>query len=229
MEVDRDSAQTTLCDEEKLKDLFDVDSEERELPTYPTRSRLCRTAIIALSVIIILTTILYFMISRSTVSGPRYDQCGTTAAEARSKGCVFETTGFAWLPPECLDPITENEFLEFIDSNDLKLYRDMNYTEEVPIEEVRRGDGPGFYVRQQYHLTHCLFLIKKLHRALTFGKMVDGLIKPLHHTGHCVGQLLHPPGFRKDDVQLSYTKFPYCGRSGGYNLEWPDQGTWTNH
>ncbi|KAF1953090.1 hypothetical protein CC80DRAFT_507538 [Byssothecium circinans] len=90
-----------------------------------------------------------------------------------------------------------------------------DYTEKASIEEVCRGHGPGFFVRQQYHLMHCLFLIKKLHRALASGKTVDGQIKTTHHTEHCIGQLLQSHGFREHDVQLSYAKFPYCGKSGG--------------
>ena len=78
-------------------------------------------------------------------------------------------------------------------------------------------------MRQQYHVTHCQFLLKKLHRAQASGRMIDGQIMPTHHTEHCVGQTLkltQTPGWRKNLVQLSYTKFPYCGKVGGYAVGW---------
>lgn len=76
------------------------------------------------------------------------------------------------------------------------------------------------FVRQAYHKTHCLFLLKKLHRTFARGTPLDGQIMPTHHTEHCVEQALKPPGFREHAVQLSYTKFPYCGKPGGFNVAW---------
>lgn len=168
---------------------------------------------------IILTLLLYQFIGIPTV----IDQCGTTPAEARENGCVFEMTGFSWLPKECSDPSVE---AEFISSIDLKYYRDQNYTQEVSLEEVKRGDGPGFFVKQDYHLAHCGFLFKKFHRATSQGRKVDGLVSPLHHTSHCVDMLLGPSKNRWDAIQFAFIKYPYCGKDGGYNVEWSRLGEW---
>jgi hypothetical protein len=225
---ERDPALTTLKDEENYKDSSEFAAEDREVK-YPSQSRSCRIIFLVVSATIV-TILLAFLASSWTKSSHlKFDQCGTTADEARSRGCIFETTGFTWLVPECADPETEAEFLAYIAENDLKLYRTMNYTEEVSIEEVRRGNGDGFYVREKYHLTHCLFLMKKRHRMEDKKGLLDGQIMPLHHTEHCMGQVLQAgadPEFRKHDRQFSYTKFPYCGRPGGYNLEWPARKTW---
>ena len=223
----RDPAEATLCDEEKFKNFSDSDSEENVLSSSAAQRNLGRKLLIAPSLIVVLILIVYFTISRRPASSPTWDQCGTTPEEARARGCIFETTGFAWLPKNCLDPDTENEFLDYLDTNSLKIYGHYNSTIEVPIDEVRKGDR-GYWVYQQYHLTHCLFLIKKMHRAVTEGKAVDGLIKPFGHTEHCVHQLLLPPELRRDEIQFSYLKFPYCGRPGGYNLQWDKQGQWTD-
>jgi len=233
MTNERDSAQATLCDEEKFKDFSDVDSEEQNLSSLASRSRPYRTALIVFSAAVVSVVLIYFTTTWLRSPHPKYIQCGTTSDEARERGCVFETTGFTWLTPECADPDTEAEFLTYIVANDLKLYRDMNYTEEVPIEEVRRGNGPGFFVHERYHLTHCLFLMKKLHRMRDAGKMIDGQIMPLHHTEHCMGQNLQAhaePGFREHEPQFSYTKFPYCGKPGGYKVAWgPNVPLWTDY
>lgn len=117
-------------------------------------------------------------------------QCGTTASEARAKGCVFETLGFSWLPPECHDAEVEAEFLR---DPTIHYWRDVNRTEEVPISEVQEGDARGFYITHDYHRSHCAYLLKKLHRAVYAGRELDGLIGSVHHTSHCVKMLLDPP------------------------------------
>lgn len=142
--------------------------------------------------------------------------CGTSADEARSRGCIFEVTGSSWVTPECYDPVSEQEFLNF---KEWHFYRDYNYTEEVSMAEVRQGNGNGFFVSHGYHQAHCAFLWKKMHRAVNAGRKLDGLIQALSHTTHCAERLLHPP---KDDVHIptfAYTKFPNCGIEGGFNLD----------
>jgi hypothetical protein len=142
MDSAQDSARTTLCDEEKFKDFSDIDTEDTpSLIQHPTRSRFFRPAIILLSAIAVLIPLIYFIVSHQ--KSPKYDQCGTNADEARARDCVFEVTGFTWLPKECHDPNTEEEFIEYITAHELNLYRDANYTDLVTIDEVRLGNGPG--------------------------------------------------------------------------------------
>ncbi|CAI6336613.1 unnamed protein product [Periconia digitata] len=212
---DPEEAQTTLINPQKYKPY--------PVPSSPLRfsSPLNVLATTLLILTLILLIPLTYLITTQSQSQP-YNQCGTTAAEARSRNCVFETTGFTWLPSACADPTTEAEFLAYIEKERLELYRDVNYTDVVPIEEVRRGEGKGFFVTQAYHITHCLFLLKKLHRAVNEGRLLDGQIMPAHHTEHCVEMALKGPGFKEGVVQLSYTKFPYCGRVGGFDVLWRD-------
>jgi hypothetical protein len=232
MKTGRDPAQLTLCDEEKFKDFSDVDSGELELVSPTKRKRTCRILVISIIATIVLLPIIYFTTSRWTAPRMKYSQCGTSAAEARARDCVFESTGFTWLPKECHDAETENEFLRYVADNDLKLYHDPEYTKEATAEEVKKGEKAGYFVHEGYHLAHCLFLFKKLHRAYASGKIIDGYIISLNHTDHCVGQSLSAgldADFRKDVIQFSYTKWPNCGKPGGYNLIWEKQGQWTDY
>lgn len=223
MSNDQDSARSTLFDEEKFKTYSEVNDEVSQnfLHSLSSLRRHKIRTLVAVSVLLT-APLIYLFFTRLATS---HDQCGTTSTEARARGCTFETTGFSWLPKACLDPEIESEFLDRIVSDDLKFYRDVNYTQLVPLDEVRRGDG-GFFVGQGYHRTHCGFLIKKLHRAWTLGKPIDGHLRNFHHTAHCVDQLLQGDEYHKHALQYTYTKFPYCGKAGGYNLEWPKQGTW---
>lgn len=144
MDTEQDLSRTTLCNEEISKEDFpDADSREHELSWFPSRSKLYNKSLIALGLITVLTLIiLYFTIPgwARLRAGTKIDQCGTTAEEARTRGCVFEATGFSWVTKECYDPTVEEEFIEYITANEVKLFRDTNYTEEVPIEEVRLGN-----------------------------------------------------------------------------------------
>ncbi|TAQ86706.1 hypothetical protein B7494_g4980 [Chlorociboria aeruginascens] len=221
MDFQKDTAYTALHDRESSTDFSDLETPGLTRPS--SLSRTYRRLIVYLSSSFVAIMAL-FAVYRLTVWGP-IEQCGTTPSEARAKGCVFEMTEFAWLPKACSDPEIEAEFLN---AKNLQYYRDANYTEEVPLSEVKRGDGPGFFVRQDYHLEHCAFLFKKLHKSISQGRKIDGIISPFHHTSHCVHMLLGPPNDRWDAVQFAFTKFPYCGKDGGFNVEWEMQGQWTD-
>ena len=199
------------------------DEEQAEPIPYKAPQRNI-TRLILTSTVFILAAFVAFIVYRSTRTTQRYG-CGSTPEEARAKGCHFELTGSSWLHKDCYDPETEAEFLAF---NDWHFFSDSNYTQEVPLSEVRKGNGHGYYVTQEYHGTHCAFLMKKFHKAVSEGRKRDGMISPLHHTSHCIQWLLDPPMERWDKPQFAYTKYPYCGRSGGYNVDIAKPWTWTD-
>ena len=120
--------------------------------------------------------------------------------------------------------------MDHLSSNNLKLYRDFNYTIEVSVDEARLGIGEtldqlkGFFVHQEYHVAHCMFLLQKLHRSIILDKPLDGYTMPFSHTKHCIMQSLLPPGARQHDHQVSVIKWPYCGRPGGYDVDWRNPG-----
>jgi hypothetical protein len=232
MEAERDPAQSTLCDEEKFKNFSDVDTGNLKPTSQSGRKRTYQLLAVAFVAAIVMLPVIYLTASRRTTAGPKYNQCGTSAEEARARGCVFEATGFTWLPRECYDGETESEFLQYVAENDLKLYHDPDYTNEARPEEVQKGNGAGYFVREGYHLAHCLFLFKKLHRSYVSGKPIDGYITSLNHTAHCVGQSLsvgQDADYHKELIQFSYIKWPYCGKPGGYNLIWEKRGQWTDY
>jgi hypothetical protein len=213
------SSLTTLIDEEKFKSYNDIHPSVSKLH-FLRRYKLSLTI---LSLIIFLTPLLYII----TKAAAPYNQCGTTPTEARRRGCVFETTGFAWLPRACLDPTIEAQFLAHITKHNVTYYRDQDCTQRVSLTEVQRGDE-GFFVQETYHKTHCAFLLRKLHSAFCEGKPVDGMIMNQGHTKHCVGEMLDGEMMHMGaNGQFSYLKYPYCGKMGGYNLGWPEQGTWS--
>jgi hypothetical protein len=227
MEDDRDPSRSTLIDEEKFEDFSDIDVGDLNPSSSPVGKRTRRILTMTTIAILLLIPTVYLTLSSRPPAQTEYTQCGTSAASARARNCVFEPTGFTWMPRACHDAITEREFLAYTAVHDLKLFRDPDYTDVVTPEEVARGDGAGYFVREGYHLAHCMFLFKELHRAYARGGVVDGYVVSLNHTEHCVGQSLSAgkdAEFTKDMIQFSYIKWPNCGRAGGHNLIWKRQG-----
>jgi hypothetical protein len=114
---------TTLIDEEKSKSYNDI---QHSAPN-PHFLRRHKISLAIISLFVIFTPLLYFV----TKAAAPYNHCGTSPAEARRRGCVFETTGFAWLPPACLDPASEDQFLAYVKSHNLTYYRDQDCTQLV--------------------------------------------------------------------------------------------------
>jgi hypothetical protein len=155
---------------------------------------------------------------------PTVDQCGSTPAEARDLGCIFETTLSLWVPPECYDFELETTYLQ---QPGLKYYRDVNLTEEVSLREVKRGESIGWFVPWDHHVRHCSFAFRKFHRAVAYGKKVDGYVLQYAHTEHCLKMMTEPEGWRSSITQFDMRMFPYCGKEGGFNVNSKHRGEWT--
>lgn len=63
--------------------------------------------------------------------------CGSSAAEARANGCRYGMLYGAWLPEECYDEETEENFKKW---TDWRFYKQPNRTEEVSWDEVAKGE-----------------------------------------------------------------------------------------
>jgi hypothetical protein len=65
------------------------------------------------------------------------DPCGSTAAEARERGCRFGMLYGAWLPNECYDEESEENFRKH---TEWKFWLQPNRTEELTWDEVSKGE-----------------------------------------------------------------------------------------
>jgi len=132
--------------------------------------------------------------------------CGTNRNEALSHNCTFDPMSFSWLPPACYDDALTAEFLS------LKPWRwttDRTGTDPVLLEKVLAGDHANLYVSWEYHLLHCTYMWRKLHRAALGSGMVDSYIGNYNHTSHCEMMLLQE-GDKEDINTVIRTKFVDC-------------------
>ncbi|ODA83225.1 hypothetical protein RJ55_01736 [Drechmeria coniospora] len=136
--------------------------------------------------------------------------CGSTATEARQRGCKFDIISFCWLPTECYDGELSRDFDAM---RTWEWFRDFNKTEPLSHKQIMTGEFTGLYVNWEYHVRHCTAMWQKMHRAiLGQGKRaIDSYIGELPHTHHC-GEMLLERGAAFEDINtIILVKFPDCG------------------
>jgi hypothetical protein len=119
--------------------------------------------------------------------------CGTTADEARTKGCLFAPGLAAWVPPSCYDSELEDEFVAKHPSFDWWYGegRDPDLTRRIPSMEALSNITNYAFTTWGYHKAHCTHTWKLSHRAIENGWMVRGKIRDYHHPVHCEKILLN--------------------------------------
>lgn len=163
--------------------------------------------------------ILQFMMS--TYNATEYHSsifhCGDSPAEAIARGCNFDIMSFAWLPAPCFDRDLMEEFLGL---RQWTWYTDKDGQTVANEVDIREGQYNEIFVSWEYHLVHCTYMWRKMHRALLQGGLeaVDGYIGSLHHTEHCSNMLLGYHETSNVPNTFIYAKYPACGK-GAYKLD----------
>lgn len=110
------------------------------------------------------------------------ESCDTSPNEAVARGCRFDVMSSSWLPSRCID----SELMEqFTNSHSWTWYADINGTTVEPCESVSAGNHDRLFVTQGFHLYHCTYMWRKMHRAVLSATPLDGYIGDYHHTTHC--------------------------------------------
>jgi hypothetical protein len=106
---------------------------------------------------------------------------------------------------------------DFLGQRNWTWYLDGHGQQKADEVDVRNGIHKEVYVSWEYHLMHCTYMWRKMHRALLQDlDSLDGYIGNLGHTEHCGEMLLG--GFETAPSQetntMIYAKFPACGKGG---------------
>ncbi|KAK3293016.1 uncharacterized protein B0H64DRAFT_204550 [Chaetomium fimeti] len=142
----------------------------------------------------------------------RWTTCGTSPSEARARGCRFDILSFAWQTPECYD---SDLMAAFLAHHAWQFYAHANRTDEtVDLAVALRGERT-LYVDWEYHVAHCTFMWRQMHRAYAVRGFVDAHLDGYGHTLHCQGVLLERgmPGGVVNVVAA--VKYPECREVGG--------------
>ena len=136
-----------------------------------------------------------------------HDQCGSTPDEAVKRDCRFDVMSFSWLPIRCFDSQLTDEFLAL---HDWHWYLDTTGKQEVPAKQVELGTQDKLFVTWEYHLNHCTYMWKKLHRAMLHEGPIDSYIGNYNHTLHCT-KVLEAEGVPADEKDTYiFIKYPAC-------------------
>ena len=116
--------------------------------------------------------------------------CGNDAATARANGCIFDLLTLAWLAPECYDADLSEEFLEEASES---FYYDEDAQHSIPDYETlsERPVGEVSWTTRKYHIYHCSYGWRLMHRALERGGMLESGLSSYHHTEHCTDTLMN--------------------------------------
>jgi hypothetical protein len=141
----------------------------------------------------------------------RWTTCGTTPAIARARNCRFDILSFAWQTPECYDDELMTAFLQH---HPWQFYAHPNRTDEVVSLDVALQGEQTLYVDWEYHVAHCTFMWRQMHRAYALRGFVDSHLDAYKHTLHCQGVLLKKgvPGGTVNVVAA--VKYPDCREVG---------------
>jgi hypothetical protein len=143
-------------------------------------------------------------------SPPSSSPCGSSPAEARNLGCRFDVMSFSWLPAPCYD---EELVEDFLSRKQWIYYRrplSNDFGNQVPMDEVLAGDYERLFVTWEFHKAHCAYMMRKLHRAILAGLLLDGYIGNYNHTKHCTEAMMEEGTDPNYIMTKIFTKYPSC-------------------
>ncbi|EGX90437.1 hypothetical protein CCM_06857 [Cordyceps militaris CM01] len=143
-----------------------------------------------------------------------HGDCGNSADDARARGCRYSIVLHAWLPASCLTAADDE------DARDM--YRDRRWpfataaaggARNMTVGELGAGDYGYFDTTFDWHVTHCMYVWKRLHRILLDPTQeLDTYTANYHHTSHCVKMIGGHPEGMKDSGTKIFVKYPKCAR-----------------
>lgn len=219
----------SIAEDNYREALLEEDSRDEMLTKEETESKGVRLNASAVSIAryLLVTTVLMSLLfsvpallnhpsanspdSPSSMSTPRqggtWAQCGSSPAEAIERGCRFDAMSFSWLPLQCFDSQLVAEFLAL---RDWHWYLDSTGRQEVLANEVKLGTHDQLFVTWEYHLNHCTYMWKKLHRAILQDGPIDGYIGNYNHTLHCAEVLVGDGVPLTEKNTFIFIKYPTC-------------------
>ncbi|KIX96535.1 uncharacterized protein Z520_07801 [Fonsecaea multimorphosa CBS 102226] len=189
-------------------------------PWRSDRAKILSMVVVIASVVVLVSLGLRFIIAESatrsnnnaaTLSSSSQD-CGSTRDSALTRGCVFDIVTFAWVAPACHDRELSAEF------GSLRAwgwFLDQNSTQAVPQSEVEDGRFDVVYVSRAQLAYRCVYMWRKLHRAILRRGPLDSFVAQYNTTEYCGRMLLDGHSQKSESVDksavLMMSRFASCG------------------
>jgi hypothetical protein len=203
-------SEITSQDDSQDVEIIHATDSEIEYPTDDkTRHRkFWRGKVFLIIFALLVTTAVLVLLYLLNSSSEAVTNCGLSPEKAREKGCKFDVMSFSWLPPACYDADLTQQFLA---DKEWGWYTDPRATGSVPLSEVQEGNLKYVFVSWEFHLVHCGYMWRKMHRAVMSGGPIDGYIMDTNHTAHCVKELLAGKTELNRTTTMIFAKYPECG------------------
>jgi hypothetical protein len=135
--------------------------------------------------------------------------CGSSPEDAHALGCRYSIVLHAWLPKSCLaDEDIEDEKLMYKDR--VWPYQ-LDSGANLTMDELHQGDYHHFTTHFDWHVTHCMYVWKRVHRAmLDPSRKIDSYAGNIHHTNHCVKMIGGDAGGMRNSGTKIFVKYPVC-------------------
>jgi hypothetical protein len=128
--------------------------------------------------------------------------CGNSTTEALAIGCTFDPLSVTWLPQRCQRHGTE-AFAEYPDTHNTtwKYWYDKEGKNQIPDQQslAALGGNGIYWTTQREHLTHCVYMLLRVHHAMETGDRIDRLGRSYDHSKHCLMMLLSMRNQTNDD------------------------------
>lgn len=127
-----------------------------------------------------------FSTQSSLPDTPKY-RCGNSSTEALALGCVFDPLSVNWIHKECSHYGIE-EFMELTTPRPnmrFPFWRDKKGTTRIP-DEHALSLSDEFHTTQAWHLSHCAYILMRLHDGYLRGARIDSNTNEFIHTQHCL-------------------------------------------
>ena len=180
-------------------------AEERESLFQPVLRKAFRQTIYLLSALALSFILIFFAWAR-VIPDLTLSSCGNTPTSARERGCLFDLISFTWQVPECYDASLVSAFASW---DEWVFYTEAGGNVTVPKEVALRGER-DLWVSWKYHIVHCTFTWRQMHRAYERG-WIDTHLRAYNHTLHCQDMIL-----LEDKPEVAVTvamlRYPTCER-----------------
>jgi len=160
--------------------------------------------------LIILLAIVASSTSRLRSPSVRWSSCGDSLETARDRGCSFDLISFAWQTPECYDAELVSDFASW---NNWTFYADDKFTIPVSQEIAIQGNRTPLFVKWDYHIVHCTFMWRQMHRAYERG-WIDSHLGNYNHTMHCQKMMLMDSSAAEHAITVARVIYPQCTETG---------------
>ncbi|KXT09245.1 hypothetical protein AC579_6775 [Pseudocercospora musae] len=112
--------------------------------------------------------------------------CGHSAEEAKAAGCVFDIMNVAWMPWDCYDQKLSYQFQKEVPFDFFYADADgMPTSRRIPDEKTLSEMDEPCWATREYHVLHCTFAWKMMHRAIERGWRIESTTTEFSHTEHC--------------------------------------------